>query len=302
MTLDELLEKAPRDWDDTGNGVWWIGAAIAGLEDARAIDLEKEARSELRLTPTPISAKGSPELARRRRALAWLAAHLAAKRGEPEELLSLARSSWLTGESPIYYLRLLLAHGQRDYAAAFARLMLSNPECVDRAAIEAVVAQIAQQPDGWRDAVVDFAKNPTVERWEDLMRFVPNDAYPQRARTTIATLVRLGVDPNVVFLCATRIGIGPEAVAMVEEGRIASQTIVERARDAPRDAKGRWLGLAARAAWTRGDRFGAVRLLREAYDQPPGSVPPDDDARRIRDEADAEMTAMLDAAKIPVFD
>jgi len=63
-------------------------------------------------------------------------------------------------------------------------------------------------------------------------------------------------------------------------------------------ARSLWLGLAAAAAFARGDRLGVVRL-RRAANAVRGGVPPDHHVVAIRAACDDELAAMLDAAGVP---
>lgn len=296
-SVEELLERATSMPTDA------LADALAGLSDEDARALEDAARALLKSTPTPIRAKGTPELTRRRRVLERICALAAARRGDDDALFALERSVFREGGSPLGYVRALLGRGMPDHAAAAARLVLANPECHDRAALEKILEQVAQSPDGWSDAVAAFALAPTDEAFETLMRFVPPDAYYHRLRSTLALLVKLGVDPEFVFRCATRDGIVPDAIELIENGLVSPQTIVERARASTPDGMPVWLALAARAAWAKRDRFGAARLMREACDTATPSFRKDVqlEARRLRDDADEELHTMLDAAGVPRF-
>ena len=295
--VDELVERLASMSDEALSG------EIDLLDDDDARAVEAAARGLLKSTPTPIRAKGTPELTKRRRALERISALVAARRGEDDALFALERSVFHRGGSPLGYVRALLRRGMPDHAAAAARLVLANPECPDRSALEKILEDVAQAPDGWSDAVAAFALAPSIDAFETLMRFVPPDAYYHRLRSTIAVLVKLGTDPDLVFRCATKDGVVPDAIALIEEGLVSPQTIVERARASTPEGMPVWLALAARAAWARRDRFGAARLMREAYDAAPASFgnSVEIEVRRLRDDADEELHTMLDAAGVPRF-
>jgi hypothetical protein len=103
------------------------------------------------------------------------------------------------------------------------------------------------------------------------MRFVPEDTFYERTRWTIALLLRMGVDPDTLFWCASRDGVTSDAIGLAETGAASPEAIRERAGRGSPASFGLWLGLAAQSAHARGDAFLAVRLLREAYE---GHVPP----------------------------
>jgi len=56
-----------------------------------------------------------------------------------------------------------------------ARTALRLDDCQDRDALEATLLESASAPDGWLSALGDFAKSPGEDRWQDLMRFIPED-------------------------------------------------------------------------------------------------------------------------------
>jgi len=59
-----------------------------------------------------------------------------------------------------------------------------------------------------------------------------------------------------------------------------------------------WLGLAAQAAFARGDRFSTIRYLREASNSPESSFAWVS-ISEIRHEADEELNRDLDRAGVP---
>jgi hypothetical protein len=219
-------------------------------------------------------------------------------KADPERVLDVQLESWLSGGSPLPYLEQLIHLGREDEAAASARLALASDECEDRSSIEALLDHVCRVPRGWSEAVREFAANPSEERWDELMRFAPESVLYQRARTTIRRLMELGVDGNVLFLCATRYGTTPEAIELVERGVVDPKTVINRADRSAPEMRALWLGLAARAAFAKGDRFRCVRLLKDAY-ACPGPITPDLDAIVIRREADDELRDLLDRARIP---
>ena len=189
--------------------------------------------------------------------------------------------------------------GRDADAAVTARYLLSRDDCPDRERIQAALERIGAPPPAWQDAVLAFASAPSVEAWDELMRFTPDDAMYYRTRNTIQTLIALGVDGDVLFRCATRYGSTPDAFELVELGLVDPETIIQRGKDGPATARGIWFGLAARAALIRGDRFRTVRLLRKAVEIADPAFPPLTEVWAIREMADDELNAMLDSAGIP---
>ena len=112
-------------------------------------------------------------------------------------------------------------------------------------------------------------------------------------------LIGLGVNGDILFQCATRYGATPDAFELVERGQVAPETVIQRGREGPPEARGIWLGLAARAALVRGDRFRTVRLLKEAVETASPEFPPLTEVWAVRELADDELNEMLDKAGIP---
>lgn len=169
---------------------------------------------------------------------------------------------WFNGDTSLPVVSRLHELGYDDEAAATARLALRDHECLDRPALEQALHEIASVPDGWLDALAAFAREPGIERWDELMQFVPEEVFYQRLRHTIATLHRLGCDGNVLFRCATRIGMTSDVFDLARSGTVDPEVIEERGAGSP--ARATWLGLAGQAAFARGDRFGVIRYLRDA--------------------------------------
>lgn len=114
------------------------------------------------------------------------------------------------------------------------------------------------------EVVLDaFAENPSLERWRELMQFVPEDLRYQRHRNGIRYLKKRGVDPDLLFLCACYLSITPDAIELVDDGLVSVETLLTRADEAG-DARGAYVGLAAQAAFLSGDLVGTIRILREA--------------------------------------
>lgn len=204
--------------------------------------------------------------------------------------------SWFNGQSSLPVVMRLRELGYEDEAAAHARLALRDADCKDREALEQVLLEIASAPDGWLDALADFARNPSLERWDELMQFVPEDVFYQRLRHTIATLDRLGCEGNMLFRCATKTGMTSDVFDLVRSGRVDPEVIEERGSGSP--ARATWLGLAAQASFARGDRFAVIRYLREAAREP-SAVLAMASISEIRHEADEALNDDLDKAGVP---
>jgi hypothetical protein len=209
----------------------------------------------------------------------------------------LIRRWFFGGESALPLIKRLAENGHGDEAAATGRLALGDPDCPDRAEIEAILRTIASEPDGWDEALRNFAQNPSEERWEELMRFVPEDVFYQRLRTTVPLLMRLRCDGNVLFRCASRLGLTPDLFDLAASGTVDPATIENRARESP--ASSAWLGLAAQAAFARGDRFGCMRYLRDAVSDDEQAFFAWASISEIRRIADEQFNAELDKLGVP---
>ncbi len=232
--------------------------------------------------------------------LTRLAAEAAARLDRPGELVGLLLAEWRDrGESPARYVEYLVHLGHDHMAAVLARYLLSKPDCPERSRIEAALESIGSPPDRWQEAVLMFAAAPSLDAWEQLMQFTPDDVFYHRERNTLQMLLGLGVDGDILFQCATRYGATPDALELVERGQVAPETVVQRGRDGPAEARGLWLGLAARAALICGDRFRTVRLLKEAVETASPGFPPLTEVWAVRELADDELNEMLDKAGIP---
>src|SRR5689334_21763778 len=99
---------------------------------------------------------------------------------DPE--LDEVQDAWLSGGSALPLIRLLAAREEIVEAAAVARLALDRKGCPDAEAIESLLDQFDQVPPDWDDTLRAFSAGPSVERWREIMRFVPDDLYYQRLR------------------------------------------------------------------------------------------------------------------------
>jgi hypothetical protein len=273
--LDELLEELP--------------AADATAD-------EEHARRELAALPVALRAQGD-SFATRRGELQRVAAIRAAANRRPQELVAILRRDFLDGGSARPLVRLLIGSDEAAVAAIFCRLALARQSCRDRRAIEDLLASTGQPPDGWSDALVRFAGAPSVEAWDELHRFTPSDVYYDRVRHALHVLDQLGVDPEILFHCATRDGTTPDAIALVESGRVSPETVAARGEGSP--AVAMWQALAAVAAAARNDRLAVVRYLRAAWRCPDSTGLVEALTLDIRRAADAEVLDLLDSSGVP---
>jgi len=209
-----------------------------------------------------------------------------------------AERRWLNGDSALPVVMLLVSRDAKAEAAAVARLALSRPGCPDAAELETTLARLAAIPAGWAESLAGFAKSPSLERWRELMRFVPPEYAYQRQRESVRRLRSLGVSGDLIFRCASEYGLTPDLIELVEDGHVAVETLVERAARSG-GAKATYLGLAAEAAFLVGDMLGTVRLLREsiAHENEWCSALPH--VLFIRERASSAQKDMLDRVGIP---
>jgi len=221
---------------------------------------------------------------------------------DDENRIDQLRTAWMQGESARPLIEELIRLKRVSEAGALARLTLDSDECQDREAIEDLLEQTGCPPPGWTDSLVAFSRNPTLENWDRLMRFTPNDVFYHRTRNAIRLLRRLGTDANALFRCATWSGTTQDAFELVQSGDVYPDTVVARAEMAPPGARALWLGLAAEAAFARGDDLGTTHLLKTAYEEVTDGIGPDISARTIRENADSNLQEMLDKVGIPRFE
>jgi hypothetical protein len=291
--LDALLEAVQRGEEVDPEGL------VKDLPHPWLDPLAREAERRLAGLPTPIGRTVQGPAASQHRALRRVLGWVHSRQGDPSLLLEVAREDWLGGGSHARYLRLLMDHGRGSEALAMARTLLEHGDGRDRRELEALMADAAQVPEGWIEAVRAFAQQPSLQAWQELLRFTPQDLIEQRLRYTLALLRNLDVPPDVLFDCATQDGVTSEAIDLAERGLVDPHRIEARAARAPSESAAIWLGLAARAACVRGDRFNTVRLLREVVQS---TLPPDitrRDVRFVRSHADDELHALLDSAGLP---
>lgn len=204
---------------------------------------------------------------------------------------------WINGESALPAVRRLLETGHPDEGAATARVALRRDNCADRAGLEAALLETANTPDDWISTLEEFAKAPSEERWEELMRFVPEDVWYQRLRNTIVLLMRLGCNGDILFRCATRTGITSDIFELAATGAVDPKVIEERGAGSP--ARPVWLGLAAQASYVRGDRWSTIRYLRDACRDEENAFLAWASISEIRAVADDALNEELDKVGVP---
>lgn len=209
-----------------------------------------------------------------------------------------AEEQWREGGSALPLIRLHIERGEGHVAAVIARLVLASDDCADAEEIERLLASLDDAPEEWDELLREFAAAPSLERWRELLQFVPPDALYQRQRNSIRRLRQLGLPGKWLFLCACEYGMTPDAIEAVEEGLVDVATIEERAQRAG-DAKATYLGLAATAAFLAGDVVATIRLLRESMAHENEWVSADPHIHFIREQAPPDVAAALDRAGIP---
>ena len=205
--------------------------------------------------------------------------------------------SWINGGSALPAVRLMMDNGYEFEAACTANVALHRPECNEREELLAVIGEAANTSDAWIDALRDFARKPSEKRWEELFRFTNEDVFYQRLRHTIAILMALECDGDILFRCAFKYGVTSDAYDLVRSGKVDPKTCVARGEGSR--ARSTWLGLAALAAFSRGDRWNTIAYLREACKDEETAVLAWASISEIRQEADDELKAQLDALDIP---
>ena len=211
-----------------------------------------------------------------------------------------AEQEWLNGGSALPLVALLASRGMSVEASAVARVALARPDCADAEQLEELLDKLSQPPEDWREQLDEFVEEPSLERWRELMQFVPPDLIYLRQRSAIRHLRKRGLEGNLLFLCACEWGLTPDAIELVEEGLVGVDTLIERA-DRAAGARTTYIGLAAEAAYLAGDFLGTIRLLREsiAHENEWCSALPH--VVFIRERATASENKALDKAGIPVW-
>src|SRR5437762_11539264 len=105
---------------------------------------------------------------------------------------------------------------------------MKRPGCDEREALLDVIGEVANTSDEWVEALREFARAPSEERWDELFRFAPEEVFYQRLRHTIATLTALGCEGNILFRCATKDGMTSDAFDLARSGIVDPATIAAR--------------------------------------------------------------------------
>ncbi len=216
-------------------------------------------------------------------------------RDDPE--LTIMIRHWFNGGSALPAVRRLMETESPAEASVVARLALRSDDCLDREELERYISEAANTSDEWIAALEDFARSPSEERWDELMHFVPDDVFFDRFRQSIIILLRLGCDGDVLFRCATKDAMTTAAFDIVETGTVAPETVLARGEGSP--ARAGWLGLAAQAAFVRGDRWSTIKYLREAVQDEETAFLAWASISEVRQRADDELNAELDKVGVP---
>lgn len=209
-----------------------------------------------------------------------------------------ARKRWLAGGSALPVVQLFASRGAKIEAASFARLALAKPDCLDAEELRTVLAGLSSPPVGWDEALTGFAWSPSTEHWRDLMRFIPEDLFYLRLRDIVSRLSQLGLDGDTIFVYASDVGLTPDLIELVEQGRVPVKALEQRAACAG-GAKATYFGLAAQAAFLQGDMLGTVRLLRLSIAQENEWCSALPHVTFIRERASPQQMELLDRSGVP---
>lgn len=180
------------------------------------------------------------------------------------------------GDDAVEFIEGLLEADEPKKAAWACRAMLSDEALSDdkRRQVESLLEDSMENPVNWKEAVLEWAEDPSLESWRELMQFVDLDDLYDRQRDAYAYLRTTDVDGDLLFRCLAESGMTPDIQELVDSGEVSPEVVGERAAKAPDTANGSWLALAARAAFARDDELGVIRWLKRAYnsDTDPGLV------------------------------
>ncbi len=293
MNLETLIESVVRG--DVDLAEW-----ASELPWAEAAKLRDRATQALERLPVPIrAAVDSPEV-RRRRALERILGHLLEREGDHRLLTRAERVAWLRGGRHVDYLRVLDRAGRPREAAGLARTLLSRDGCTERDELERFLASLSKPPADWEERVASLAEEPTVDAWDDLLRFTSGELRAERIRYTVDLLLGLDVSADQVFRLAAREGTTSEIITLIESGQVDPR-VIEAHADGEPVTRSTWLGLAARAACVSGDRLGTLRLLRRAHSGG-SAVHAEADLAFIADHGDPALHDMLVKAGVELGD
>jgi hypothetical protein len=211
-----------------------------------------------------------------------------------------AEQQWLNGGSALPLVSLLASRNMNVEASAVARVALARPECPDAEKLEELLDTLSETPEDWQEMLDGFCAAPTIERWRELMQFVPPESIYLRQRSAIRNLRKRGIEGNLLFLCACEWGLTPDAIELVEEGLVRPETLVERGERAGA-ARATYFGLAAEAAYLAGDFLGTIRLLRDSLQHESEWCSAAPHVAFIRERASKTENEALDRAGIPAW-
>ncbi len=167
----------------------------------------------------------------------------------------------------------------------------------DRTRVEALLCTIESTPHGWSEALGHFARYPSRETWDAIIRFSPEERVYDWAERAVRDLVEMGCSGDPIILYASQTGLTPGMIGLVEEGRVSVDALLERGRRTE-TARAIWLGLAAQAAYIHGDRFRTIALLRESRSHESSLASAAGTVLWLREMANEEMKEMMKKAGV----
>jgi hypothetical protein len=167
--------------------------------------------------------------------------------------------------------------------------------------VEAFLAVRENVPAGWSEAIDLFRNSPSEENWRAIVRFAPEESIYDWTRRAWRDLLSRGCDADAMIRYATSTGITPDAIGLVEEGRVSPEALIDRG-SVPGAARSFWLGLAAEAAYQRDDRFRVISLLREARASETELTTPIHTVFFFREHADDAMREMMEKSGVWEWD
>src|SRR5207237_7274339 len=110
--------------------------------------------------------------------------------------------TWINGGSALPAVRMMIENGYGFEAACTANVAMKRPDCDEREALLDIIGEVANTSDEWVEALREFARAPSEERWDELFRFAPEDVLYQRLRHTLALQIAHSC-VAVILLCST---------------------------------------------------------------------------------------------------
>ena len=204
-----------------------------------------------------------------------------------------ANTNEIPGDTRIAYLE-DLAEDEPARAVTICRGVLAgDPDDEERRRLESILEQAMENPVAWKQAVLQWAEEPSQEGWRRLMQFVAIDDCYDRLRDAFAYLRTTSVDADLLFQCLTEHGSTPDVHELVASGEVSPVVVAARARSAPETSKGLWYAMAAQSAFARGDELGVVRWLSCAHASQTDRVLIELNTHRLWRKADDKMRGML---------